>query len=91
MVNYHLLISGRVQGVGFRWGAKQLADRFHLTGFVQNLVTGQVYLEVQGDQVTVADFIKLLKKGPTPYCRITTIKQRRGEVTDYPAEFAIKI
>lgn len=36
------LISGRVQGVGFRWATAQLARELHVTGTVQNLTSGQV-------------------------------------------------
>ena len=53
MVNYQLTINGIVQGVGFRWGCMSIARQLKVTGFVRNLPSGQVYIEVQGskDQV----------------------------------------
>ncbi len=41
-------IKGRVQGVGFRAKAKQLADALKLTGFVRNLINGDVEICAQG-------------------------------------------
>lgn len=89
MVNYHLLISGRVQGVGFRWGTLQIARSLQLTGFVKNLVTGQVYVEVQGPCAVVEKFITQVKAGPTPYSRVTKIDKTIGQLTNYQQRFVI--
>ncbi len=50
-----LLMSGRVQGVGFRYTAKGVAQRFAVTGFVRNLSDGRVELVVEGDAAEVTD------------------------------------
>lgn len=44
----HILFIGRVQGVGFRYTAREIAERQGLTGFVRNLADGTVEMFVQG-------------------------------------------
>ena len=70
MVNYQLTINGIVQGVGFRWGCMSIARQLKVTGFVRNLPSGQVYIEVQGSKDQVQQFIEQVKAGPTPYARV---------------------
>lgn len=49
--------SGRVQGVGFRYTASRIAQRFRVTGYVQNLPDGRVRMMAQGDLREVDAFI----------------------------------
>ena len=53
MIRKVVFYSGRVQGVGFRYTTANLARRFNVAGYVQNLPDGKVRLDVQGafDQV----------------------------------------
>ena len=53
MIRNVVLYTGRVQGVGFRYTTANLAKRFAVAGYVQNLPDGRVRLDVQGtaDQV----------------------------------------
>ena len=48
-IRQHLNVQGTVQGVGFRYRAKHMADALALTGTVKNLPDGSVELEVQGE------------------------------------------
>ena len=50
-------VSGRVQGVGFRYTTKQLALGFDIVGSVRNREDGTVELEVMGDEEEVNEFI----------------------------------
>lgn len=52
---------GRVQGVGFRYAAKTIADALHLTGYAQNLADGTVTLCLQGEQDAIAQFMHELR------------------------------
>ena len=52
-----IYFSGRVQGVGFRYTARQIAERFAVVGFVKNLGDGRVQLVVEGESDTLAEFI----------------------------------
>ena len=58
------LISGRVQGVGFRYFAKDVADREGVTGWVRNLPDGRVEALVEGEEETVTRVERLLWQGP---------------------------
>ena len=44
----HILYSGRVQGVGFRYAVRTLATGFEVTGTVRNLADGRVELTAEG-------------------------------------------
>jgi len=44
----HIIFSGRVQGVGFRFTARRIAVRYELSGFVRNLPNGTVEMFAQG-------------------------------------------
>jgi acylphosphatase len=51
---------GRVQGVGFRYTTQRLAGQFQVTGYVKNLLDGQVELLVEGDDAEVKRFLEAL-------------------------------
>ncbi len=50
MTARHVYFSGRVQGVGFRYSAKQIASGFDVTGWVKNLPDGRVELFAQASE-----------------------------------------
>ena len=49
-VRYHYVLTGRVQGVGFRWKATHLAESLGITGWVRNEWDGSVEMELQGEE-----------------------------------------
>lgn len=59
-----LLLSGRVQGVGFRHFTRKQAEELGLTGTVANLPDGRVEIEVAGEPETVAEFLGRVRRGP---------------------------
>ncbi|MBW2621909.1 MAG: acylphosphatase [Deltaproteobacteria bacterium] len=60
----HLIISGRVQGVYYRYSTQQEAKRLGLTGWVRNLPNGNVEAVVEGDEATVGRMIEWCRQGP---------------------------
>jgi acylphosphatase len=58
------LISGRVQGVGFRWFAQTVAEREGVHGWVRNLPDGRVEAQAEGDAEAVERFERALRHGP---------------------------
>ena len=58
------LIRGRVQGVGFRYSAKQQAKRLGVAGYARNLPEGGVELEVEGAPGAVEEFLAWSRSGP---------------------------
>ena len=63
VVRKHIIFSGRVQGVGFRYTACYLASSLGLTGWVKNLWDGDVEMEVQGDEASIARLVEGLHQG----------------------------
>ena len=57
MIRKVVFYSGRVQGVGFRYTTADLAKRFDVAGYVQNLDDGRVRLDVQGSPDEVQGLI----------------------------------
>jgi len=64
-VRCRLVLSGRVQGVGFRFYAVRQARNLGVGGFVRNLADGRVETEVEGLRVAVEAFIERLRLGPS--------------------------
>lgn len=69
MQRKYIHVTGRVQGVGFRYHAMNLALEYHLTGWVRNLYNGGVEMEVQGEPEAVEHFVRHLDTG-TNWIRI---------------------
>ena len=55
-VRRRILFTGTVQGVGFRFTSKSMAENHHLTGWVKNLDDGDVLVEAQGRAEDIASF-----------------------------------
>ena len=60
----HVLISGRVQGVAYRYFAEKYAKSFGITGWVKNLYDGRVEVLAEGDRNDLDRFLARLKEGP---------------------------
>jgi acylphosphatase len=61
---YHIYVTGRVQGVGFRFSARSSARYYGITGFVKNMNDGSVYIEAVGSKTQLDEFVKWCRKGP---------------------------
>jgi acylphosphatase len=64
-----IFFSGRVQGVGFRYAALQVAREFEVAGFVCNLPDGRVWLEAEGRKEEVGAFLTALEERMHGYIR----------------------
>jgi acylphosphatase len=58
-------VTGRVQGVGYRYFVMREADALGVTGFARNLPDGSVEVVAEGDDGVLADFEGRLRKGPS--------------------------
>ena len=65
LIHVEIVVSGLVQGIGFRYFTQRKARQYNLSGYVKNLPNGNVLCEVEGDDGIVRDFIKELKIGPS--------------------------
>ncbi|MBR6359386.1 MAG: acylphosphatase [Lachnospiraceae bacterium] len=74
-VRYHYRFTGRVQGVGFRWRARTLAEALGLTGWVENMWDGSVEMELQGYEVNLDRVIEAIQTGH--YISIDRIERKK--------------
>ena len=68
----HYLIRGRVQGVGYRYFAQEVAERLGVKGFVRNLHNGEVEVHAEADEGTLELFRQELERGPR-MARVTEV------------------
>jgi acylphosphatase len=62
--NLKIKIFGEVQGVGFRDSAYWMARKLHIAGFVMNEPDGSVYVEAEGEEDALKEFLLWCEKGP---------------------------
>jgi len=86
---YRVTVSGRVQGVGFRFFTRDAARRLGLSGWVMNLADGGVELEVEGKQSGIDKLIEELRQGP-PLSRVTDVDVQELAATGSNEEFFIR-
>jgi len=70
---YHITVSGRVQGVGFRYFTRDAAMSLKLSGWVRNIPGGGVELEAEGPRDDVDKLIEKLRRG-SPISRVTDVE-----------------
>jgi acylphosphatase len=81
-------ISGRVQGVGYRWWARETAAGLGLRGIVRNEPDGTVHLEAAGAREDLDRLEKLLSDGP-PHARVQEVRQQTPGSEPLPPGFEI--
>lgn len=87
MVRKHMYISGRVQGVGFRYSAYYAAQSLGLTGWVRNLDDGRVELQIQGEDYVIDRMISQLDRGR--FIRIDQIEEEEIP-TEKETDFSVR-
>jgi acylphosphatase len=75
MVAKHIIFTGRVQGVGFRFTAHRIARLNQLKGFIRNLPNGSVEMLAQGYSEDVDDCIENIKESFAGYIKDTEIEE----------------
>jgi acylphosphatase len=69
------VVSGRVQGVGFRWSTREQAQRLAVTGFARNRADGAVDVEAEGEPTAVDALVAWLRVGP-PFAEVSGVEVR---------------
>ncbi|HEU4562202.1 MAG TPA: acylphosphatase [Longimicrobium sp.] len=67
-------VTGRVQGVGYRWWARAQGTRLGLTGTVRNADDGSVVVQARGSDTALAELERLLGEGP-PHARVAQVER----------------
>jgi len=75
----HVLVTGRVQGVGFRQWTADACRRRGISGWVRNLMNGQVEAMLEGPEAEVERMVARLREGP-PAARVTSVRDWREDV-----------
>ena len=74
MVAWRFIVSGRVQGVGFRYFAIRAARKAGVVGVVRNLPDGKVEAIAEGSTDAVAEFRAELERGPS-YALVASVDE----------------
>jgi acylphosphatase len=77
--HYNIIVKGRVQRVNYRVNAQSKAMSLGLTGLVKNLHSGDVYIEVEGDEDKINQFIDWCYVG-SPLSKVTEVISEEKEV-----------
>ena len=78
MVCVHVFISGKVQGVGYRYSTVNEAKRLGIKGWVRNRLDGRVEAVFEGEHSTVEQLVKWCHQGP----RSAVVKEVNSETID---------
>ena len=84
-VQKHWMVSGQVQGVGFRAYTYESATDLKLVGWVRNLTDSRVEIVVRGPEKDVAELLKKVKKGP-PGGHVDEVKEAAVDANEKLAD-----
>ncbi len=79
-------VSGRVQGVGFRYFVRRHADTYQLGGYAKNLADGRVEFLLQGDRAAIQLVLEHIRQGPS-YSKVTDVVVKKVEVSEIANRF----
>lgn len=82
-------VQGRVQGVGFRYMTKMVADQLGVTGTVKNEDDGSVTIEAIGNDDIIQKFIEEVKKSPNPSGRVQYVDVQEDPMIEERKKFDV--
>lgn len=82
MTTFHYIISGKVQGVGYRFYVGFRLEKLGVKGLVRNLDSGEVELFMQGDEEQIFIGEKYIKMG-TPWSKVENIEKEIIEMKEF--------
>lgn len=86
----HLIIKGRVQGVGYRMYTVETATELGLTGWVKNMPDGGVEVTAEGDKTALDKLVEWCKQGP-PMAKVKSVHDEwekfAGEFDDFDVAY----
>ena len=88
MHRVHLVVRGRVQGVGFRYFVVRRARQLELTGWVRNLRDGAVELLAEGPRPALDLLVEAIRRGPAG-AEVGEVREQWGEGARQHSDFAV--
>lgn len=82
-------VTGRVQGVAFRWFGCTAAEELAVTGWIRNRPDGGVEGEAYGDRLRLEAFLDRLRQGPTA-ARVDRLNWEELPAGEAPATFEVR-
>jgi acylphosphatase len=82
MKHYNITVRGRVQGVFYRQSALEKAHALQIRGFVKNMPDGSVYIEAEGGENALRQFIDWCRSGPIN-ARVTDVAITESDVKGF--------
>lgn len=86
----HLVITGRVQGVGFRWYVREAAERLGLSGWVRNRADGSVEVAVDGSPAAQEQLVTVMRRGPRG-AQVDDVERLSGDPVDPPISSPFRV
>ena len=87
-IRIYAVFHGEVQGVGFRYTARQAANALGLTGWVRNEYDGNVSAEVQGDRESIQEWLRMVNSGR--YIDISHVDTQEIDILDSERNFRVE-
>lgn len=82
IVHYNILVKGKVQGVWFRKYTKERAEALGLKGYVKNEVNNDVYIEAEGPEQKLTNFIDWLHEG-SPFSKVSEVIFKTAQLQNF--------
>jgi acylphosphatase len=86
----YIRVSGRVQGVGFRWYVRQAADRLGLAGWVRNHPDGSVEIAAEGSVGAQEQLLSAARRGP-PGADVERVEHLAPDAIDLPISSPFRV
>lgn len=90
MVQYEIKVSGKVQGVGFRYFAQKQAKTLNLNGWVKNTLDGGVLVLAQGDKTAIETLADFLWVGP-PHSDVRNVFKMEMQIIEEYSDFEVRL
>ncbi len=88
-IAWRMVVTGRVQGVGFRYAMNDVARAAGVSGWVRNCMDGSVEVQLQGAQPALARLVQWARRGP-PGARVTGVEVSRAPFDVTRNDFAVR-
>ena len=88
-VRIYAVFHGEVQGVGFRYTARQAANALGLTGWVRNEYDGSVSAEIQGDRDSIREWLHMVESGR--YIEIAHVEIQEIDIMETERNFRVEL